>query len=397
VCAAKEIRAVAAPAAMVRAILLASSVVGFAAEPLFSQGPAKPATRWLEIEAATGAVNLDGTLRLNFKLGDTPELKALGLPVELRHGLETDPYGRARSVWQVRGLQSSLVPFGRERLRWRSLSGESSEFERAKIGRAFGVAGASRWLIRETVGGGHEIRAGDGRTWRFRNGLPVGVEDPALGAFDFLTQGALIREIRPAGGFGPATPLVVAVYDEAGQILSLKIGAGGEQRFQWTNGELKSWQRPDGEWVHFTYRDNLLTTVAEPARPLRTLAWEENAGHLRGDSRWAAPAHLAADGAANYDYTLSSAGFTSRRRPQVGGEVVTIFNPRRRRLEQYVGEEKWVVTFRGGAIGRGALEKSRPVQERFWKLTVTTTVANSSAYRAMANPSLLCATMKVAV
>jgi YD repeat-containing protein len=341
------------------AVLLLISGASFAAESPKTPAPAKPFSRWVEIEAATGAMALDGTLRLNFSLGDAPELKALGLVFELRHNVETDAYGRARSAWQVRGLESSLVPVGRAQLRWRTFSGEPIEFERAKIGRAFAGAGSSRWLIREIGHAGHEIRAADGRTWRFRAGLPVGVDDPALGSFSFTTQGASRREIRRTDALADAAPLLCADYDPAGRLLALTVGTSAEQRFERdTSGQLVAWQRADGRTVRFAYREGLLVAVAEPDRSVRNFAWAENPGHLRGDSRWAAPVHLVADGATAYDYTLSAAGFALRRRHagEGGAEVVTIFNPRRHRVEQRVGNKTVVATFRGGGTGRGALE-----------------------------------------
>ena len=339
--------------------LLANSGASFAAETPTTPAPAKPVSRWAEIDAATGAMALDGTLRLSFPLGSAPELKTLGVVAELRHGVETDAHGLARSGWQFRGLQSSLVPVGRERLRWRAFSGESVEFERAKIGRAFSDAGNARWLIREVGGSGHEIRAGDGRTWRFWAGLPVEVEDPALGAFIIVTQGALVREIRRADALPGAPPLLQAAYDVSGRLLVLTVGAAAKQRFAWdAAGQLSSWQRADGQTVRFTYREGLLVSVAEPNRPERALAWAKNPGHARGDSRWVAPVHLAADNGTAYAYTLSVAGFALRRRPPGdGAEVVTVFNPRRRRLEQRSGDVALIVTFRGGTAGRGALEK----------------------------------------
>jgi YD repeat-containing protein len=233
--------------------VLLNLAVASAAEPTGTSAPAKSVSRWAEIDAATGAMALDGTLRLSFPLGTAPELKALGLVAELRHGVETDAQGRARSAWQFRGLQSSLVPVGRERLRWRAFSGESVEFERAKIGRAFSGAGDARWLIREVGAAGHEIRAGDGRTWRFQAGLPVGVEDPALGAFIIVSQGALVRELRAVDALQDAVAPLCATYDAAGRLLALTVGAAAEQHFAWdAAGQLTSWQRADGQTVDTT-------------------------------------------------------------------------------------------------------------------------------------------------
>src|SRR5690606_4197615 len=93
----------------------------------------------------------------------------------------------------------------------------------------------------------------------------------------------------------------------------------------------------------------------------RVFAWAENPGYTRGDSRWPAPVHLTTDGADDYTYRLTSAGFVLGRRMNEAGEgadrVVTIFNPRRHRIEQRAGGKTLTVYFRGGSSGAGGVER----------------------------------------
>ncbi len=316
-------------------------------------------SKWADVEEAMGAMNLDGTLRLSYPLCDQPELKRLGFVLELRHGVEVDAQGRARTVWLFRGLQSSLVPSGRERLRWRVPSGASVEFERAKIEAAFSGAGSKRWLIRESGSAEYEIRSAEGRTWRYRSGQWVGIDDPALGGFSVTTQGALLHEVRRIDGLPQAAALLRATYDEEGRLLTLALGSAAPHYFTWDEqGQLSSWQKTDGRVMHFHYCEGLLVEIVEPDTNPQVFVWAQNPGYGRGDSRWAAPVHLSAKGTDTYGYSLSAKGFTLwKKGASTDEDVVTVFNPRRRRVEQRAGGKTVIVTFRGGTLTRGALEK----------------------------------------
>lgn len=338
-------------------LLLFTSVVAAQAEA--KNPPALAVSKWTQIEAATGLMNPDGTLRLSFPLGASDALKQLGVRFELEHRIETDAVGHARSVWRPKGLQSCLVHAGRTHLLWQPLAGAPVKFERAKIGRGLADAGSARWLIRESAPGEYEIRSLDGRAWRYKQGVLAGSEHPALGQLLFSTQGAWITRIEPTDTPVGEPPLLQARYDDSGRLVSWQMVAEKPQQLIWSeDGHLTGWQRADGSEVRFTYRDNLLRGVAEPGKPPQLFTWRGNPGYGRGDSRWAAPVHLASDGTDTYAYELTSRGFVLQcRETATGKETITIFNPRRRRLEQRADGGSFMVTFRGGVASRGALER----------------------------------------
>ena len=339
------------------AVVLVTGLVARADEK--KPEPAPAPSRWGQIEAAMGAMSPDGTLRRRFSLGESAELKALGVRLEMEHRVETDAWGRARSAWRVRGLQTSLAPTGREHLLWQPPAVAAVKFERAQIGRALSAAGASRWRIREAAPGEFEVRSLDGQGWGYAQGNLVSAFHPALGELRCTTQGGWITTIRRAENGSDEPPLLAARYDDNGQFIGCVIGGQRPQSFIMNeNSQLQSWLRADGAEVRFAYRDGLLSEIAEPGQPVRTYAWKENPGYERGDARWAAPVHLAADEANTYNYDVAQQGFVMRRRENVTGrETVTIYNPRRRRIEQQSGGETLLATFRGGTLGRGALER----------------------------------------
>ncbi|MGH7945118.1 MAG: hypothetical protein ACREF9_08930, partial [Opitutaceae bacterium] len=248
------------------------------------------ASRWTQIEAETGLMNLDGTLRRRFSLGESRELKLLGLQAEFEHRLETDAFGRARSVWRVRGLQTFLALVGREHLLWQPPGGIPVKFERARIGRALSEAGSARWRIRESAPDVFELRSLDGLAWHYAHGRLVSATHPALGELRFTTQGAWITAIRHADGAPGAPPLLAAGYDENGRLISCALGGQKPHGFVVDeSGQLQTWRRADGTDVRFAYRDGLLSEIVEPGHAVQRFTWKENPGHERGDSRWAAP------------------------------------------------------------------------------------------------------------
>lgn len=340
-------------------LLLLLAPILLAAELIGQETSAKPITRWTEIEAATGMMNFDGTLRLSLPIGGSDVLEQLGIRSELRHGIALDAQGEARTVWRIPGLQSSLLPTGRDQLRWKPPTAESVDFTREKIGRALSGAGSTRWLIREIAPDDHEIRSADGRAWRYRQGVLVGLEHPSLGRFSLATQGAWVCEVRLDEDSTVGLPLLSARYDEAGRIRSCTFGSEQPHRFEWdASGQLLSWQRADGGVVHFTYGEGLLSELTESGKPPRRFAWAKNPWHQRGDSRWAAPVHLSADGGNTYNYGLTSKGFVIHRRaPSTELETMTVLNPRLRRIEQRRKGETIRAIFRGDRASAMTLER----------------------------------------
>lgn len=342
---------------------------GVGAETEAKKTPPRQSTRWTRIEAATGLMNLDGTLRLSFPLGASAALKELEVRFELEHRVATDATGQARSAWRAKGLQSSLAPVGRTHLRWQPLGGAPVKFERAKIGTKLVAAdGSAHWFIRETTQGELEIRSLDGRAWRYRQGVLVGAEHPVLGLLRFTTQGAWITRIDQTNTALDEPPILQAGYSESGQLVSWQIGAGRPQQLTWSaDGRVTSWLRADGTEARLRYQENLVSEILESGRKPQSFTWCENPGHSRGDSRWVAPVHLASDRANDYSYELTNRGFVMKRTDLVKGAVTTtVFNPRRRRLDQESEGIDFRVTFRnapGSALER--VEMGGQIMEQY--------------------------------
>jgi len=337
----------------------------FLVSSLCAEERVSPTTRWTEIEARLGEMQLDGSLKYRVSLGGSAGLVSLGIRLSVEHVITTDENGGARSGWRFWGLQTSLVPSGHKLLRWKSPMGLTVDFERARIGPAFSHAGAravDQWLIRETSAGCYEIHSPEGVSWRYESGRLVEIEHPALGKLCVSTQGGWITRIEPSEAVEGAGSLLEAAYSDDGHLLKLQVGDQAEQEFTWNEGQLIAWRNAAGETLSWSYVDGLLSQISEPGRPAREVRWRENEGFGRGDSRWPLPVHLAAVDNEHYHYALTSRGFVLTRETCLEDRVRawvlrTRFNPLRYRLEQWGNGESLVVTFRKHSPGRGAVER----------------------------------------
>ena len=311
---------------------------------------------WAQIETGLAGINLNGTLRLTYTLGESQLLQTLGVHLTLEHIVGVNAYGHAYSTWRINGLRSLISSADRTHLCWQPLAGASVFFEKGKIGRALGDAGDRRWLIREVGDYEYEIRALDARSWRYKQGYLITAEHPILGQIHFLTQGGLVREIRVVDAEPNSPAPVTADYDENARLITLTLSGQSAQRFEWNaEGQLVAWHKSEKNVVKFGYCDGLLVEVAETDKLPQRISWAENLDYGRGDSRWAWPVHLASDESNEYSYKLSAKGFVISRRNRLSqAETVTIYNPRRHRIEQINGTSVLVVTLHKTTSGQSA-------------------------------------------
>ncbi len=304
------------------------------------------------------SIGLDGTLKLSFPLVEI-DGEHIGLRCVLEHRIELDAWGHAHSRWRFTGLESSLVPEGRDNLCWKPAGAGAVRFERAKIAPFPRITSSSPWLIRESGADAYEISSSDSCTWSYAQGLLVSASHPAVGEFRFETQGGRIRRVLLPDGADPAQVLLQVDYNPVMQVTRLVTGSTILHTFEWDQlGHLVAWRRADGSEVGFKYRDSLLVEMREPGKPAANFQWQANPDADRGDSRWPAPVHLAADQANDYSIDLAAAGIVIEVRCRATGKsTTTILNPLRQRVEQRASADTLVVTLHKGATAPGAIER----------------------------------------
>lgn len=310
-------------------------------EPLF-----KFETCWTEIQRNLDGIQPDGLPSLRFTLGESNELKIIGINLELVHDIEVDAYGRPRSIWLITNLQSSLSSGGRDSFIWKPVTGGNINFDMKGIQHKLTKSDDGNWYIRKLASGDYEIRSLDGHTWKYKKGVLIGGEHPLFGALNFTTLGAKLCSIKRRDD-SQAKPLIEVVYDAGAHPISLRIGTDEANLFNWDEaGYLTSWKGAKGKTVTFTYNNGLLASVTESGKQTRLFSWSENKGYERWGTLWRAPVHLTSDDDSNYKYIFRHKGFIITRTQKADAkEIVTIFNPRRKRLEQHTGKMEYIVTF----------------------------------------------------
>lgn len=280
----------------------------------------------------TGMIKLDGTLRLTRKLSENLLLKEIGLLPALEHTVACDADGGARSRWVFKGMKSSLVTSGRREVIWTALDGTQEKFARySALGQdASGSLGSH---LRITAADECSIECLDGTRWRFRRGLLVEIIRPGSVKIEISGRSAWIESAVLRAESGDVA-LIRSTLDAAGRVGTIWLTGSGEHIFRWSaTGELRSWQKPDGNSVRFSYREGLLSNLAEPGRPSMDVQWGANAGSTQFPSYWPAPVHLVSAGPERYEYAWSRQGFVIvRLDAQHSIHTRLVYNPWRRTL-----------------------------------------------------------------
>lgn len=330
-------------------LLLIVSAFNCKASEYVKQQPLNYSKYLSEIEKNMGQIRPDGLVNLNLSIESNNTLNLLGVKLTLHHFLTTDAYGNPRSAWKLSGLQSSIVLGDRGTLVWTRFSGSPLTFNSDDVSRSFSHAGQPLWLIRKPSEKRFEVRALDGRTWRYVNGSVESMQHPLLGRLEFEAIGSRVQRIYQIIDSEETLPIVHVAYNALGRPQSLQVNEQMENTFEWTNQEhLLLWKSFKGGSVTFSYEGALLTAMNSTKMGTRWFKWAQNPGHTRGDSRWKAAVHLAEDNENCYNYMLSSKGYVLTRINKASGlKTVTLFNPRRRRLEQKIGKGYVIAIFRG--------------------------------------------------
>lgn len=304
---------------------------------------------WTRITEALGSVSLEGTLRRSYPLFQREASAAIGLSLILQHSIEITPFGKPRSRWQVIGLSSSLVPAGREQLRWTSLDGRSVLFARSELGPAWSPAiGDEGVAIRQKGDQAYELRTGSGMLFRYHRGCLRAIVHPSEGAFEVRSMGARITAISRAG---ENEPRFQVDYGPCGNVPRILYADGHEERFFWSEAELRGWEPSSGEPLAFRYHDGLLVEIRTGTGRTEHFEWAENPGWTRGDSRWPSPVRLVADGVRRYSCHLSQRGLHLQVSGPDGG-CRAVINPRMNRMTFESPHEQLVVHFEGAGSGR---------------------------------------------
>ena len=306
---------------------------------------------WQQILSGLGAMGINGNFPGNFPILETRELGLLGIPLVLQHELKVEATGQLYSSWAVLGLQSYLVPQGREHIRWVGPTGQMASFRIDQLDRSFRRNEAGDCWIKQSAPAGHAISDSMGRVWQYREGILQSVTHPILGRYEFHCIGSQIHRIRAVD---TKHELFVARFGEAGHLESLTVSGFPAIDFHRDeSGLLLSITQEGSTLFRFLYDQRVLKKIVRRDGQLMTLGWKENAGWRRSNSLYVDPLCLVSDGANCYDFQINHRGFRYSRTADDDRErIITQFNPRTGVAIQTIWRDGVARTFRASGTPR---------------------------------------------
>lgn len=291
---------------------------------------------------ALGHVDLQGGLRAYYEMIEDEIFTAIGMPCLIAHAVTMTEDGHCRSRWIFRGINTYLVPKGRDDLMWQPTYGNAVVFKLNKIESAFPKGFEGDYAIRRRTAEGYEIKNRRGTVWYYEAGVLASITDAAFGEATVTCKGTFISAMQIKGD---EEPKIIIIYDH--QLLPLAIIRRKKMvtQFQWTGeNELSSWTTEKGTTYNYSYDRGLVNAMWVTNGARAEISWKENAGWQRGDTKWPGPIHLAKFGGQTCEMKLESRGLVLEVRNSGSSEASEIiYNPLNKNVIVNSGGKRYIV------------------------------------------------------
>lgn len=266
-------------------------------------------------------VRIDGSPSLEFDLGVLRLGPFAEFSFHLRHRLETSFDRQTRSVWEIPELRGTIVPSGRDLLRWRRFGANEVPVPSIPPGPGFRQIGNGITMQRSAPGD-FAFRDSMGWEWLYRDWVLVSASGPGGLQLVFEVQGGLVTDMR-AKRFQIEAGRFSAQYDDGGRILEVRIGAQAHEfGYAPDTGRLVRWNRNGGEpgvATTFEYVDALISRVNNEDGTGRSLRWMELPDGRRVDCKWNNSAGVGRTDRYRLFYTHDVRGYAVSAEPLDGG------------------------------------------------------------------------------
>jgi YD repeat-containing protein len=299
-------------------------------------------------------IQLNGALRLLYRVNDDPELSAAGFQCILIHVLETTPEGTARSQWKLPFVESYLVPQGSDDLQWRPPNGETILFKNARTNRTSAVPGGGSWELSKLGPSTYNVYNGPGDSFSYENGCLFQITTRSGRHYRITTRGGLITKVAEVGQKNPERTLLAAEFDDLGHCTQVRFAGSLTEEFDWdAQGFLQEWKESSRRKIGFQYNDGLLVRATGPGNADFPIAWSENKGFVNHEESYGAPVFVKSAGTRNYLLSYSShGGLITIKCPDETQNSTTLFNPEAHTIMQKFGREALLIDFRNDGIFR---------------------------------------------
>jgi len=281
-----------------------------------------------------------GALQSNFNIIQSRIFQKLRVPCVFTHEFRISYDGKPCSAWIFRGINTYLIPSGRDALQWQPLAGSPVQFNLKNMHEDFPSSWNGFCVIRRAGWQQYEIKIHDGTIWKYRNGVLAEIDINDLGKVQVECKGTFITSLRLKG---ESLAEVQVVYDDEMQPVQVLKAGQPVGDFRWdSSGRLRSWTDLSRHTLEFEYDENdLLSGMRYPTVDPVKIAWRENKNWQRGDSKWPLPMHLAQFKDELFEMTLQNRGYvikiSSRTNPAVNNEFS--LNPLTLKAQLRIGEQ----------------------------------------------------------
>jgi YD repeat-containing protein len=254
-------------------------------------------------------IQLDGALRLLYRLNDDPEMRAAGFDCMLMHVVEITPRRTALSQWTLPFTESYLVPYDFGDLQWRQPNGTTILFKNGRIAQKSAIRGGDGWELKKIGPAAYNVFNSVGDSFSYENGCLSGITTQSGRHYRVKTRGGLITNVAEMGQPNSEPTLFSAQFDDFGHCTEVRFAGHPTEEFDWDDrGFLKEWKDGSGRQVNFSYNDGLLDRVTEPQKADLPIIWAENKEFINRDTEFGSPVKVKSAGTRNYLFSYSTAG-----------------------------------------------------------------------------------------
>jgi hypothetical protein len=289
-------------------------------------------------------IQVDGALRLSYRLNDDPELHAAGFECVLVHRTDIDPERTtAHSRWELPFTESYVVPFDLADLQWRMPNGRILVFKKARLAQTSVYKGTEDWELKKVGPLAYNIYNEMGDHFHYENASLAEVTTRNGRRYRVTTRNGLITRVAETGGAAPERILFSAEFDDFGHCTQVQFAARPADRFDWDAEEfLTSWRSSSGSRRDFQYKDGLLAGVIGPGPEVFPIVWAENKEFVNHIVFQGTPAYVRSAGAINYIFSYSLRGIRiATKCPDETQDSVTVYNPVVNTVTQQSGRQVW--------------------------------------------------------
>jgi YD repeat-containing protein len=289
-------------------------------------------------------------------------------PISLSHSINPDGRGTYSVVseWKAPALFTFAGPDGRKHIVWVRPGGQTERFLNKKIETRKPDDLIETWTAVSSGGqGDYTFYGRDGSIYVYELGQLRELTLPDGREFRIESDGPRITQIRQRHG---EVALLQARYDDAGQLIQLKVGQV-EHRFKYDRepGLLEAWQVMTSEYLTlFKYDDALLTKIIHPDGSEEHFKWRTDLSSYEAETGLDLPspkpgALLMADDHFRYQWGINQKGINLVQIDQAGNRAGLIINPKTNEVTRINRDDGEQIDFYAleGENGAGKLREVR--------------------------------------